>query len=174
MDFFSLFKQKFSYGTDRSFNSMFGVNPYTMKRVYEIAIDLNISHDPFHIFWVFSFLKCYSTIDVLHTTWGVSYNTFNTHVWDVLNGFDLKWNNVDFEERRHHKSIILDGYWIRSIIDATECFICRPIANQHLLYSGYKKRHTLKYTVIITLFDKIIINVDVMIFLILGSLFWSN
>ncbi len=46
------------------------------------------------------------------------------------------------------------------IVDCTECPINRPTENQHLLYSAKKKKHCIKYQLVVRILDGLIIAVE--------------
>jgi hypothetical protein len=164
MDFYVLFQSKFPSGTKRSFNSMFGVTPALMSDIFTVSQKYGVTSVAVHIMWTFCFLKCYLPIDCLHAIWNVSYDTFNKHIWDILSGFDSVWNTIRFRNRFNYDSIRLMDFDITCIVDTTECYITRPSYDiQEEYYSGYKKRHTYKYTVICSATGMLIVFVDVCI-----------
>ncbi len=90
------------------------------------------------------FLKCYLTIDTLHTIFNSSYQTYISKIFLIL---EFYFNNIikfDFNKRYNEEWISVKDFEISSIIDATECPIRRPKDFQKMFYSGYKKMHTLK------------------------------
>lgn len=87
-------------------------------------------------------------MDVLHTVWGVSYNTMVDRVWQIIQYLTEHLPDFPFESRYHTCLRFTDEQYISMIVDATETFIQRPDPQkQREFYSGYKKRHTLKYTI---------------------------
>ena len=163
VQFFQIYKEIFSSGTERAFQSMFGITPILMNEIYEVSKELDFNLDPLHILWLFSFLKMNLPIDALAAIWKVSYNTFYNHIWIILEQFHEKWNTLHFSlPKYHYKKYFISEYWVTGVIDCTECYINRPSENNQSYYSGYKKRHTLKYTMIISLHTKQIIFLDVL------------
>jgi hypothetical protein len=63
------------------------------------------------------------------------------------------------DHRFNDNWIYIDNFHISSVIDATECYINKKIdkSESNEFYSGYKKNCTLKYSVVSTLFKKLII-----------------
>ena len=105
------------------------------------------------------FLKLYLPIDVLHALWNVAYDTYNKKIWEVIDFLFKHFDEIQFEERKINK-IKIGNKYVVGVVDATECYIERPMENQREVYSGYKKRHTYKYTIVCIRSKKVIIFVD--------------
>ena len=66
IEFKKIFKIYFKNGTDRSFNSMFGLNDFDVKYIWNNYFSVNKNKfQPIHLLWTLMFLKLYLSIDVL-------------------------------------------------------------------------------------------------------------
>jgi hypothetical protein len=147
--------------TQRTFNSMFGINYQTMDKIYEKYFFRNLKYSHLHLFWVFSFLKMYDTYDVLHALWGTSYNTYFNKIKELLDFMYETFDEIDSLERKN-VGVSWRNYIICGIIDATECEILHPKDSQERYYywSGYWGTTTLNYSLVCTVDGKKIIHVS--------------
>lgn len=157
---------------------MFGITPGLMNQIFVKAKDFELTNTAVHVFWLFAFLKCYLPIDCLHTIFNVSYTTFNETIWHFLDGFGEYWSTIDFQNRKNWPGRMFRDHYVTCIVDTTECYIQRPGDQdvQQDYYSGYKKSHTLKYSVIISLTNRCIVNIDVINLIVhqLGTVCWTS
>jgi len=110
--------------------------------------------------WCLCFLKTYNTIDVLHIMFNTTWENMRNTIWAVLKALNERlpnfisdWESVPYYTLTPNKRVV-------GIVDATECYICRPSKNQEEVYSGNEKCHTLKYNVIISVDGKTILRMD--------------
>jgi hypothetical protein len=170
IDFFELFKEQFPNGTLRSFVSKFGMQPKTLNMLW-IAYGQFLS-DPKCLLWSLNFMMSNVTFDALHSDWGCAYDTFYNTIWTAIDTLFARMKLIDFVKRLEFEPIKVvirespqsdyEAFRIFSIIDATECPVSRPKDDvyQRFLYSGYKKKHTLKYNVICCVMNDYILHVS--------------
>jgi hypothetical protein len=168
--FLSKFQEMYPNGTKRSFVSMFGLDPEDMEKLW-IRTGLYLDCKD-RLFWVFHFLKTNDPYDALHATWHVSWQKYHDCVWDSIDTLILRLDTIRFSERLNLSPLVFRtalGNGIDfvdecaySICDATECPISRPVEQrfQRYLYSGYKKRHTLKYNLVVAVSCDLILHVS--------------
>lgn len=112
------------------------------------------------LMWCLAFLKSYNTIDVLHTIFNVTWEHMNTAIWAVIKALNARLPDFSFDWSDAPYYTFSSNQRVVGIVDATECFIYRPSQNQEAVYSGYKKAHTLKYNVVISVDGKTILRID--------------
>ena len=108
-----------------------------------------------------SWLKTYMSFDVLHVIWDVSYTNYNTKVWEYIDVLCSYFDEINIKDRLKYPPLQCGTDYIYTILDATECYIEKPLDNdeRQRIYSGYKKRTTLKYSVASVLKEPLIIHV---------------
>ena len=92
--------------------------------------------------WTLYFLKHYPRNSILHLPFcHTNEKNFRQQVWEVINFL--------FENMKELQPLQPGDH---VVVDATECPIQRPLEPwiESSTYSGYKKRHTLKYEVAVT------------------------
>ncbi|KAL6071421.1 Transposase [Balamuthia mandrillaris] len=101
-----------------------------------------------YLLWTFYFLKVYSTEEVACSFCKCTPKTFRYWVWAIIRALSTKLAEM-FQHFNPSSTITT----IVGIVDSTECPIQRPIGSkrQRIYYSGKKKRHTLKYELVLDL-----------------------
>ena len=71
-------------------------------------------------------------------------------------------DEINIKDRLKYPPLQCGTDYIYTILDATECYIEKPLDNdeRQRIYSGYKKRTTLKYSVASVLKEPLIIHVS--------------
>jgi hypothetical protein len=130
---------------------------FKLNFMYDLLVEFQITKKHIHLLWMLNFLSVYLPMDCHHCLWGVCKNTYNEWTWKLINFY----NNY-FNFRNNFKEIYWWGYKLVGIIDATELYVRRPMGyfSQNEIYSGYKKRHTWKYNMVIFIITNEIIFVD--------------
>ena len=143
------------------FVSLFGLSSTTIHRIHFVYLMETTLWRPKYIVWAFNFMKTYNVRRSAYTSFkDCSENVFRIKVWMVIALLYTDMNEVSIFfilciffkiyfkvetnlENQTHPVIV---------IDATECVISRPkistLAN--IVYSGYKKKHTVKYEVAVS------------------------
>ena len=69
---------------------------------------------------------------------------------------------IKIEDRLNYRPIQWRTDYIYTVLDATECYVEKPVDNSERtrIYSGYKKRTTLKYNVVAILNIPLIIHIS--------------
>jgi hypothetical protein len=158
---FYAFQNRFPKGTKRSFNSMFEISCEVMNELYTTYLEEKVEY--YKLFYVYSFLKMYIPIDSLHPLFNISYNTFNSSLWDTLNKIHEAIDFLVYSDYCHNfQNFSYNEKKVFGIIDTTECDVGKLVDNnaQNLLYSGYKKSHTYKYSVVTAHEAKFILDIQ--------------
>lgn len=155
-DYFQHFKRIFPRVTPRSFRSMLGVSPHEFHLIYDTYCTVYPVQE---LFWCFSFLKMYDTVDTLHTIWGVSYDTYNNAVWKIIAHLN---SVMDSSAPANLHTVRCGRYRMHLVVDATECLIEHPTRRniERAVYSGYKRKCSLKYLLCVSTDGKYIVYVS--------------
>ncbi|KAL0488722.1 hypothetical protein AKO1_002581, partial [Acrasis kona] len=108
------------------------------------------------------FLKSYNKTYTNVNTFQVNHQKFSETVWRVMNQVIEHLNNtIDFLTRFQDVPTSRLFENVCFIIDGTECFLYRPSDNhiQRIYYSGKKKRHMMKYHIVVSIVDGHILDV---------------
>jgi len=133
--------------THRQVHSLYGVSMYTLIILWEILQKIEIPYSilPFHLLWTLNFLKNYPTCDNGASHYNCDVKTYRLYIWRTIFMLYLYFQTVDLNLR----TIGTENCSIKLAIDGTDCPIQRPSDwnVQKFFYSGYKKKHSVKYEV---------------------------
>lgn len=126
---------------------MFGLPVNTVVTIWEKYCHDTCDFHPIHLLWLLSFLKLYLPLDAMHCIWNVSYPTFSSKIWYVVDYFFDCLEEVSLEFLSSVRPIDFGRFSARMATDCTECYVQRPHnpTEQTVYYSGYMGAHTVKY-----------------------------
>lgn len=130
-----------------TFTVLFGVVPSTAQSIHFIHLLPTHLCAPKYLLWTLYFLKHYPIDGIGHQIFiNSNTRTFRDKVWEVIFFLSKEMDEVKLNAAQ------FDADDDRVIVDTTEVQVASPSVKwkQNILYSGYKKKVTLKYEVVIS------------------------